>query len=549
MNTKTGVPPIRLFLNKVDWQLLTFLLLFLQVKLVIKVAGILLIYLWHWNFRFGFNMKNPRLPLFYPVIMGIALIGLLVNGSLPTIRYDLVFITGICFWILCLLAIHQVKLLVDRQDAEKINQTITVFFLLNALVSVIMLVIIVLKTGALNPYLYQGENQKYFISTGDYIKGIPFDTSTTNAMLNAFGVIYFLSKRNAGMVLLCMLILILTASNFTSILVLIAFSGLFLFRSDRNQKSVMLVCFFMLVIFLGKISPQNDDYVAEVFKKFIPKEIPQQKKNDPGVQVAGTTNEKSTSPRSAYTDTAKMMMVQQVVTSSAVAGKPLIVAAIRANTRPFIPSPNINSASYQQKNDTTDFQKRLFRYIDDHENNLAFSSRSNKGPLLPPGKIVACQQTVGFMQSHPTKIFFGDGIGNFSSRLAYRASGFQPGGGYPSHLRYISRDFLTNHFDLYLYFFTRQKELHSIINTSDSVYDQLLAEYGIFGLLAFAILYAGFFIRKTYNSVYALTLVLVLLGAFAAGYWFEQLSIVVFFELLMFLNIKEEEKKKRAIYA
>src|SRR5580698_11315493 len=105
MNTKTGVPAIKIFLNKIDWQLLLFLLLFLQVKVVVKVAGILLICLLQWNFRFGFKIKNSRLPLFYPAIIVIAFIGFLLNGNFTNLRYDIVFTTGICFWVLCILAI------------------------------------------------------------------------------------------------------------------------------------------------------------------------------------------------------------------------------------------------------------------------------------------------------------------------------------------------------------------------------------------------------------------------------------------------------------
>ncbi|HSZ85275.1 MAG TPA: hypothetical protein VK787_04555, partial [Puia sp.] len=153
-----------------------------------------------------------------------------------------------------------------------------------------------------------------------------------------------------------------------------------------------------------------------------------------------------------------------------------------------------------------------------------------------------------FMKAHPQKIFFGDGVGDFSSKLAFRASGFAINGGYPAKLSYFNQDFLTNHFDLYLYFFSKQNELHSVINTSDSVYDQLFSEYGIFGLAVFVFFYAWFFIKKINKIGYALPLVFLLLSVFAVGYWFEQLSIVVFFELLMFLNVKEE-KKTNEFYA
>ena len=303
----------------------------------------------------------------------------------------------------------------------------------------------------------------------------------------------------------------------------------------------MLACFFMLVIFLGKVSPQNDDYVAEVFKKFMPKEKLHGKKSDSAEKTVNTANEKII-PAVQYTDTAKEIFIQKEIKSFAVTDKPLIIAAIQANTRPFIPSPDINTAPYQQKNDTTVFQEKLFQFINDNRSRLMLSSRSNKNPLLPPGKLVAFEQTMRFMKSHPEKIFFGDGIGNFSSKLAFRASGFQVNGGYPAKLGYINQDFLTNHFDLYLYFFSKQNELHSVINTSDSVYDQLFSEYGIFGLAALGIFYTWFFVKKINKSGYASTLVFLLLAVFATGYWFEQLSIIIFFELLMFLNIKEEKK-------
>ena len=99
--------------------------------------------------------------------------------------------------------------------------------------------------------------------------------------------------------------------------------------------------------------------------------------------------------------------------------------------------------------------------------------------------------------------------------------------------------FLSNHLDLYLYYFSKADGLHSIINNPSSVYDQLLGEYGLSGLLSFFIFYIGFFLRKIRRLTYGIPLILFLLAIFFIDYWFEQLSIVVFFELLLFLNIKE----------
>src|SRR5476649_1610072 len=97
-------------INYVDWKLLLFLLLFLNIKLAVKIPAIIIIYLLQFNFKFGFSFKNSRLPLFYVLIILIAFIGLVINKNYVTPHYLMVFFTGIGFWLLCLLAVHQVKL-------------------------------------------------------------------------------------------------------------------------------------------------------------------------------------------------------------------------------------------------------------------------------------------------------------------------------------------------------------------------------------------------------------------------------------------------------
>jgi hypothetical protein len=64
----------------------------------------------------------------------------------------------------------------------------------------------------------------------------------------------------------------------------------------------------------------------------------------------------------------------------------------------------------------------------------------------------------------------------------------------------------------------------------------------LIGVGCFLLFYFGYFIKKKIRSGYGLPLLLVLLGAFIAEYWFEQLSIVILFELLMLINKKEAEQ-------
>jgi hypothetical protein len=201
-----GIANFKKILNYADWKLLLFLVIFLDVKLAVKIAAIIIIYLLQFNFRFGFGFKKSRLPLFYLIVIGIGFIGLILNKGYENANYLIVFLTGIFFWGLCLLAVHQVKLLVEDNDVGKIHNTILVFFVINAVLSFCNIAHIMWETGAINPYTYQGEHQKYFIGAGDYIKGLTFDTSATNAILNAFGVIYFLYKKKPAMVFICMVV-------------------------------------------------------------------------------------------------------------------------------------------------------------------------------------------------------------------------------------------------------------------------------------------------------------------------------------------------------
>jgi hypothetical protein len=538
MDTGFRVNRILICLNKIDWQLLAFLVLVLQVKLAFKVIAIVLMYLVQPNFRFGFRIRNSRLPFFYPAIIFIAFAGLIFNENVLNFRYDVAFTTGIGFWVLSILAVHQIKLLVEKNNMEKIHMTVIAFFILNMTISAINFLLIVWKSGSINPYLYQGEYQKYFIGTGDYIKGITFDTSTTNAVLNAMGVIYFLKKRNVPMILLLMAVLLFTGSNFICLLLLVILGVLLIFNSDTNQKSVIIVCILMFVVFWGKISPQNNDYVLKMYRKYFPEKLAIKEEVKKPVTNIDTKISNNIIAPARMTDSAKQNSVIRQIKFLGVEKKPQLVLALHSGERPIIPEPDINTAPYQQRNDTNEVQKSLFVFINEEKGILSLASNKDT-TLNVPGKVAAFKQTIRFIHRDPKKILLGDGVGNFSSKLAFRTTGLKVAGGYPYKWRYISREFISNHLDIYLFFFSMQKELHSMINTPDSVYDQMLGEYGIFGITALVVFYFGFFLKGFNRKGYLLPLIVLLAGIFVTDYWFEQLSVVIFFELLMFINIKE----------
>ena len=536
MNIKQAPAYLLKLSRNIDWNLLVFLLLFLNVKLIIKVAAIIFIFLARFNFRFGFKLKNSRLPLFYLIVICIAVLNWTLYRSYKDTNYNFALFTGICFWLASILAIHQLKWSVDHHDPSMIHRTIMVFFIINALASFLNLAAIIWETGAINPYLYQGNYQKYFIGTGDYIKGVTFDTSTTNAALNAFGIIYFLVRKQTVMLLMCMVIFLLTASNFANILLIAVFIYLFIFKTDRDQKSLIAACFMLLVVFLGIISPQNNQYVDYTYKhlffkahatvKVPVKYIPIIERPD------NTLNKEERKQKFAILYLDSLFKVLETERESSLL--PVIF-----KLKPFIPKPNIHTKFYQNRNDTTASRMELLAFIRQNVRDLPICSDTATDKKLLPGKIIALQQTLKLFKNNPRKIITGEGAGNFSSKLAFRTAGLKMAGGYPLNYRRINPYFLSNHLDLYLFFFSNQPKFHSLINNPASVYNQLLGEYGIAGILAFIFYYLGFFAKHRKLLTYGIPILFLLLGFFFIDYWFEQLSIVPFFELLLLVNIKE----------
>jgi hypothetical protein len=402
-------------INLVDWKLLLFLLLFLDVKLGVKIAAIVLIFLLRFDFKFGFSFKNSRLPLFYPLIMLIPFVSLIINKGYSNPDYLLVFLTGIGFWLLCILAIHQVKLAVECNEPEIIHRTIFIFFIINAVFSFCNFAAIVWETHTINPYRYQGGFQKYFIGTGDYIRGLTFDIATTNAALNTLGVIYFLIRKNNPMMLVCMVVLLFTGSNFLNMALIFILALLFIFNSTRNQKSIIVVCVMLMVIFMGRISPQNDKYaVTTIDYAFHVSEKPA---NGTAAKVvcggAPTTEETKQQVAKNYLDSVRKKQVHSAPVMASLL--PVLVALPKTEQgRILVDTADINSLPYQSAIDTTATQHVLLNFIDTHKASLQLSAQKTF-IRDRPGKITSFLQTINFLERHPVKILTVAGIGNFSS--------------------------------------------------------------------------------------------------------------------------------------
>src|SRR6185295_19488486 len=65
--------------------------------------------------------------------------------------------------------------------------------------------------------------------------------------------------------------LIIMASNFANLILIAVFVFAFAFYSSRIQKSFIVIYIIMLIIFMVKISPQNNEHVGRIFYQVIDK--------------------------------------------------------------------------------------------------------------------------------------------------------------------------------------------------------------------------------------------------------------------------------------
>ncbi|MGE5106260.1 MAG: hypothetical protein ACM3H8_01855 [Sphingobacteriales bacterium] len=176
--------------------------------------------------------------------------------------------------------------------------------------------------------------------------------------------------------------------------------------------------------------------------------------------------------------------------------------------------------------------------------NVNYTTNNIKSVLSrnPPRKFTSFKQTYSYATSNVINFMIGAGPGNFSSRAA-----FVFGGEYVSWLPitmvYRSEAFEHNHFQLWNKEILSHPYQDGTANQPFSIYNQLLGEYGIVGLLVFIFLYIGYYLKKYSSFTYGRYLLVFILLIALMDYWFEYISIMILFEVLMFLQIKEIDEK------
>jgi O-antigen/teichoic acid export membrane protein len=474
-------------LRSIDWSLLLFLVGVLDVKLYVKVAAILFAVILYRKKAIPRDIFRKGYLWFYAAMLLLAFLNLLLSLSSLSVPAFFAFSLGCGYWLLSLLAAYYVYLFAQQEDEERIHRTVGLFFLLNSACMLISFLVICFRAGTINPYTYEGEHRRYFINTGDMITGIGLDGSVTTALIGAFGILYFFYRSKPAAFLFCLVTVLLAGSNFVDIMLMVIFLFIFIFRSNRLQKSMILVSMLIVTVFFAKVSPQNGQYVENIVKRI--------------------------DKRNVYEEP---------------------VPIPNAKDKEFVERKEVVKKEVQMKT----FEQTLYPPKMEDSFKVSYKNYNRSG------RWVSWQQMVRFFDAHPARLLIGAGMGRFSSRLAFKTAALDIAGGYPVGRRYIDPFFRDNYLWLYVYYHSRDEGQHSVVNKPDSVYGQLLCEYGLTGLLLFGLLYAAFFLKGSRSLSYGLPLLLLMGMAFFTEYWFEQLSVVILFELLMLLDRRRHQNTK-----
>jgi O-antigen/teichoic acid export membrane protein len=468
-------------LPSIDCSLLFFLVGVLNVKLYIKVAAILFAVILYRKKAIPATIFRRNHLWFYAAMLFLALCNLIFSISTLSAPAFIAFSLGCGYWLLALLSAYYIHLFV-QEDEQRLHRTVGFFFLLNGLAMLMSFLVVCIKAGAINPYTYEGQHRRYFINTGDMITGLGLDGSVTTALIGAFAVIYFFYRNQRLAMLFCLSTMLLAGSNFIDLMLVVIFLFIFIFRSDRLQKSMIILSMMMIAVFFAKVSPQNGQYIKEVMSRVDGKNV----------------------------------------------------------YKPPVPIPNAKDNEFVERKEV----QRREAVMKSFEDTLYPPKREDSFKVRfkgynRSGRWVAWQQMADFFEDHPALIPLGAGMGRFSSRLAFKTAALDIEGSYPVGKRYIDPFFRDNYLYLYLYYHTRDEGQHSVVNKPDSVYGQLFSEYGLVGLLLFGIFYMTFFMKGSWGLTYGLPILLLMGMAFFTEYWFEQLSVVILFELLLLLDKKK----------
>lgn|SRR5690554_4738517 len=507
---------------KIDIWMLVSILLILNVSLSIKLLGILILLARNYLFKRKKN-ESVDIPKFYFYIIIFSIVQYIIQMNYFETDEIIKKVLSIGYWGIAWLILYQLKKMINNQDLTRIKNTINLFFIINIFVSGINLLKIIFEIGEINPFLYAENDFQYHMSTGDYIKGITFDTSTTNAIICLFGFVYYLIEKKYFLSVVSLVVLLYTNSNFAN-LILLSILPLFFFKRGSLYKT-LTVCFLgIIIVFYTQISPQSAAYIFNSFDPEYSVKLYHKNERKEMDRIAELNRKDSIIKKYLYSKTPHLDSLHQATINN-----------------------HKDSSSLNEPIVDTLYEHRLNQqfnsinsFIDKHYDGKVCIDNTIAGKKTP-GKVLSMIETLQYSTSSFSNFFIGSGAGNFSSKLAFKLSGVSDLNSDEVKGTSVSDEFKDNHLKIYCYYFSQDKSEHSALNTPHSVFNQILGEYGVIGLLLLVIFYIIFFVKRFKYLTYGKYLLIIIVQALFIDYWFEQLSIIILFELLMFIDLKTHQ--------
>ena len=522
------------FYQSTDVVFLIFLVLFLNIKLPVKLAALVFVYSFRFDFKFGLKLNNKsRLPIFYLLIAVIGIIEFIVSADYKT-NYFVLFSTCMFIWGICFLSMHQVKLAIEKNGSEKVQNAIEYFFVFNAFFSLFNLVGIIFETHSLNPYNFEGLSYKYFTSTGDYIRGITFDICTTNMIINALGLFYFIYKKRYVISIMCLIVVLLTTSNLGNLILIFFLVFAFVLNTDLLFRSVILCYLSVMVVFMVKVTPSNLSYFIGSAKKLNKTAITNKAIQANKLRALNTDslirlyvalkNFRENPPNPLAKE-----ISEEIYHINETKRK------VRSKSKILTQSIEFNEHLKNKHLALIEFSREVFG-----DSISAKVIRGMKSPVAL-GKPVSFVQTLDFSTRNAKNFMMGAGPGNFSSKFAFRALGLGTDGQWPKRFVYRSDEFTENHLKLWLYYQLQPPAEHSTLNAPNSFGNQLLGEYGFIGVRLFFFFYLWYFLKRYKLLSYGRVILPLMMVFLMTDYWFENLSVMIIFEAMMLLDLQNKD--------
>lgn len=501
----------------IDWVYLAFLFLITnQAILSLKLLGIIFICIARPDFKFG--ITKGRIPKFYLYIIVLSVVAYFIHIRDFSSNYLAAFAVGNLIWLFGLIAFHQTRITVEKYGPEGTYKLMKAFTILNLIFSLVQLIGIIQITGQLNPY--HKLPFPYGMSTGDNIYGFFMENSYYNMMASAITSVYFIYKRNITYALLAATTLILVFGNFGTLVYMAVLGAMLLtgitVRTTGLRKITLLrnitppgryglyipLIGTYIILFFVLMSPENMEYVVEkIQSKVFSADGSSQNyrymiRNNPDPKPEAFDPYKEAEVLS--TGLAPKYSLSEHTTVLGTAGTPL------------------------------DARKKM----------------SDQYVQKLQGKALSLKETKQYLTSSPGNFLFGSGTARFSSLIAQKMGGFDSSRIFMKVLpRFTSPEYAQNHKLIVQSRHDADNEYRSNANWPDSVYNQILGEYGLIGAILFVVFYLWYFIKDIRYMTYTFWVLCMMIPFASLSYMFEALSIVIIFELLAITDITNMQQK------